>query len=107
MQKQAGSGHALAAIGKALPLLASLAVAQATHSEDLSRIYPLYDGNTGVTCADWNLDGKLPWRNRGGDWIDAGPTPQPQGPSPAAKTLVGPTGKFAPVKLDVTPLVQG
>lgn len=67
--------------------------------------FNLYDGDSGVTCDYWNTGAQIPWRKRGGDWLDAGGTSQ--GSVPFAKTVVNDVDKVFPVDLDVTKLVQG
>jgi hypothetical protein len=60
----------------------------------------IWDGKTGATGGMFNDSLKMPWRNRGGDWIDANGIEQ--GPTPYATMVFG----AADQEVDITALAR-
>lgn len=65
-------------------------------------VIAIYDGINGLTSGAV-YEKVIPWKNPGGDWVDADGVQQ--GLKPFAESVVN-TGQTAPVAMDVTSLVQ-
>ncbi len=80
--------------------LIAFGICAAVQAED--ELIPLYDGAGGVTCAYFNVSGRVRWHNRKGDWKDANGVAQ--GPAPFASASVEAIDDSRPVEWDVTAL---
>jgi hypothetical protein len=87
-----------AAIRLALTSLAIIA------SSSFGQTFPLDDGPGGATCDYFNLDGRIRWAHRQGDWKDA--TGTDQGDVPFSKATVTDTDRLRSIEWDVTSLVK-
>jgi hypothetical protein len=67
-------------------------------------IIPLYDGPSGATCDYYNAAALIPWKRRGGDWIDS--RGKPEGFEPYAERKIAHENRIVSVQWDVTELVQ-
>lgn len=83
-----------------LATLLSLGTARAAEAP-----LPLYDGVDGATCLYFNLAGRIKWRQRGGDWLDA--RGEPRGPAADAVATVEATNTSRVIDWDVTALARG
>lgn len=65
---------------------------------------PLYDGPSGATCDYYNAAARIPWKTRGGDWIDNKGVPD--GTAPYAERIIAHETRAVPVQWNVTQLVR-
>jgi hypothetical protein len=66
--------------------------------------FPLYDGAGGATCEFFNLQARIPWQRKQGDWIDAAGVPF--GNAAFARAPIRNRGRDAIVEWDVTELIR-
>ncbi len=64
----------------------------------------LFDGLDGATCYFFNAGAQLPWRNRGGDWIDA--KGAIQGSTPFASVYIKDLDRVQRIELDLARMVE-
>lgn len=69
-------------------------------SSDYAAFRLFSDDANGVTWLHFNKIGNLPWRNPGGDWIDANGSPQGDAPVTTAEVGVSSAGQW--IALDMT-----
>lgn len=83
------------------PVVATFAVVSVCLAGE---VIPLYDGPSGATCIYYNAAARIPWKTRGGDWIDA--KGAPDGPEPYTERMIAHEARAVPVQWDVTELVR-
>jgi hypothetical protein len=86
--------------GRALLICAATLIPAEPAVAQAGEILTLYDGTGGVTCHYFNVAGRVPWRNRLGDWKDA--NDKNQGATPFARTTVRDLDKTQIVEWDIT-----
>lgn len=83
------------------PIVVTFTVVSVCLAEE---VIPLYDGPSGATCDYYNTAARIPWKTRGGDWIDA--KGKQDGPEPYAERVIAQEASAVPVQWDVTELVR-
>jgi hypothetical protein len=67
-------------------------------------IHEIYDGPDGTTCHFFNAAARLPWRHKGGDWVDA--SGRAQGVAAFGAVYVPDLDKRQSLEIDVTELIK-